>query len=392
MNQNFLELCETIQCGLNQKTYTKPLSDEKAFYRLMYENGVAAIIHHALDIKNVSKPFFDSTQKVFYAFIKRDQAQLELKKRLIEIFNTNQIIHIFLKGIELKSLYPETYMRGMGDIDILIESKDLEKVHQVFSDYKIQCTSRSKQHDVFETREGLVIEIHPMLYKDFNTKYEPLFQNPWQYAYPFEQYQYQFEHEFEVIYLLYHLAKHMDSSGIGLRSVLDIGLYVKAYEKDMRIDRLKELLSQVDMTTFYQSVLYLNHVYFQFEYNDSFHLEAPLDDKTIEQAAIYLTTSGIHGLGNDFNSFEARAASYKMKKKSKLHMILDILFPEFEQMKGMYPRLLKIKILLPVAWMLRWFKLIFLKGRSSLRKVRKLKVKDQKVQETEELFIKLGLK
>ena len=392
MNEIVTELCLLVQYGLKNKVYQTKFKDETALYKHIYEHGVAAIAFLAIDKNVVSNAFFEHLQKVFYAFVKRDQQQLDLKNTLEAIFNKAEIDYVFLKGIKLKEIYPETFMRGMGDIDVLIREKDLDNVHKQFKMHEITCMSRSKQHDVFKTKTGLMIEIHPTLYKDFNTKYEVLFSHPFQYATHIKENQYTLSVEYELVYLLYHLAKHLDSSGIGLRSLLDIGLYVKTYEDHIRIETLNDLLNQVDMHRFYQSIMQLNQLYFGFEYKKDLHLKNPLDPNTLDAFTTYMISSGIHGLGEKFNAFEARAASYQMHEKNMFKWIIDLMFPNYETMKGMYPSLLKLKFLLPIAWLKRFFNLIFIKRKSTLKKLKKLRLKKQKVNESEQLFIEIGLK
>ena len=392
MHQNLEQVLSITQCALNRTKYDLPITDEQAFYRMVYDNGLAAIAFSALNPSLVSSHIYDRLKKVFYAFVKRDQEQLDLKEKLINIFNRNHIDFVFLKGIELKKIYPESYMRGMGDIDILIKSNQLQDTHKALESMGITCKSRSKQHDVFESKEGLMIEIHPTLYKDFNEKFEKVFNNAWDYSIQQENRRYQFSHEFEVVYLLYHLAKHLDSSGIGLRSVLDIGLYIKTYEQKMDDNHLDELLTKSDMHQFYVCMVELNRKLFGFEYHKTINQGHSIEQEVLDKLTDYIVKSGVHGLGKEFNPFEARAASYQMKNKSKTKMIFDIIFPSFEHMKGMYPNLLKVPIFLPLAWGIRWFKLLFRKRKSSIRKIKKLNIENDRIEAHKELFEKIGLK
>jgi hypothetical protein len=146
------------------------------------------------------------------------------------------------------------------------------------------------------------------------------------------------------------------------------------------------------MHRFYQSIMQLNQLYFGFEYKKDLHLKNPLDPNTLDAFTTYMISSGIHGLGEKFNAFEARAASYQMHEKNMFKWIIDLMFPNYETMKGMYPSLLKLKFLLPIAWLKRFFNLIFIKRKSTLKKLKKLRLKKQKVNESEQLFIEIGLK
>jgi hypothetical protein len=392
MNETILEVLKVTTCALNHQTYDKSLTDERAFYMLALENGLSALVHKGLNQKLISDKLKQMLQRNFYDYVARDTKQQLAVKRLDDILNEHQIDHIFLKGTMLKKLYPETYLRGMGDIDILVKAHEMKHVHEVFKKEKIICTSRSKQHDVFQTEDELLVEIHPMLYKDFNKKYEHLFSDPWKYAKLEKNHLYIFEHEFEIVYLLYHLAKHMDSSGIGLRSVLDIGIYFKAYEAKMNEEVLKSYLLDTEMLKFFSTMIEVNQRYFGFDFKLNLTNLDSMDEKLFNELTDYLVRSGIHGQGRDFNPFEARMASYELHEKSRFRMIINLIFPSYDSVKAMYPYVAKARILIIFGWIQRWIKLIFRKTKSTLKKIGKLFVKKDSVNKSKELFEKIGLK
>ncbi|MDR4969216.1 MAG: nucleotidyltransferase family protein, partial [Acholeplasmataceae bacterium] len=306
MDNRIDQLLEVVKYGLNQKAYHEPIIDDRVFYVMAVENGLCGIVYSALDQKVVSKQLHQKLEHSFYGYVSRDAKQIKAIEEIDQILNENKIDHIFLKGSKLKKLYPESYMRAMGDIDLLIKDHDLEKTHQVLKEHQIKNISRSRQHDIFEFPNKIIFEVHPILYKAFNDKYSNLFENPWEYSIKVHQHLYKFTHEFEMAYLTYHLAKHMDSSGIGIRSILDLGIYLNAYEKDIDEALLDQYLEQSNMKLFYKSMIELNRRYFDFNYNYSLHQQQVLDENTFREMTLYLIQSGIHGTGKDFNAFTSR--------------------------------------------------------------------------------------
>jgi len=392
MNETILEVLKVTTCALNHQTYDKPLTDERAFYMLSLENGLSALVHKGLNPSLISDKLKQMLQRNFYDYVARDTKQGLAVQRIDEILNKHQVDHIFLKGTMLKKLYPETYLRGMGDIDILVKSHEMKHVHEIFKNEKIFCTSRSKQHDVFQTEDELLIEIHPMLYKDFNKKYEHLFSDPWKHTQLISKNLYRFHHEFEIVYLLYHLAKHMDSSGIGLRSVLDIGIYLQAFEQKMNEDVLKDYLMDTKMLKFFSTMVAVNQRYFGFEYQLDMLKQETMEDTLYFELTDYLVRSGIHGQGREFNPFEARMASYELQEKSRFRMVIDIIFPPYDTMKSIYPYVGKVRILIIFGWIQRWLKLLFKKTKSTFNKIGKLFVNKDSVGKNKDLFEKIGLK
>ena len=55
--------------------------------------------------------------QAFGAFVSKDIQQQAIIADLKRLFNTSNQTCI-LEGSHLKALYPESYMRGMGDIDM----------------------------------------------------------------------------------------------------------------------------------------------------------------------------------------------------------------------------------------------------------------------------------
>ena len=392
MKETIQELFRAVKCSLKQEKYIEPITNEKAFYIMSLENGLSGIIYSAIDKYRVSELFHKRLERNFYDYVSRDIKQVEAINYIDQILNEKKIKHIFLKGSRLKFIYPESYMRAMGDIDILVHEDQMKEVHELFKSKDIICISRSKQHDVFEMVNKLVIEIHPFLYKDFNPKYKELLSDVWKYTKHMSDSRYEFTHEFEIIYLLYHLAKHLDSSGIGLRSVLDIGIYLSRFEASMDEKLLIQYIESADMKKFYQSMVTINKECFGLVFQMDINNQYVMDQDTLDEVVEYLAISGVHGIGRDFNVFQSRLASEEIKNRSKFRFIISLIFPDYESMCGMYPYIRKAKILIVFGWVSRWFKLLFLKTKSSFRKLKSLKVKKEDLEKSKEIFSKLGLK
>ncbi|MCK9493138.1 MAG: hypothetical protein M0Q00_02085, partial [Acholeplasmataceae bacterium] len=111
-----------------------------------------------------------------------------------------------------------------------------------------------------------------------------------------------------------------------------------------------------------------------------------LNEQAYTNLLNYLITSGIHGKGVDFNAMAPRTVH-----ESKVKVLLRVLLPNWDNMKMMYPWLKYIPILLPIAYLLRWFKLVFLRTKNSFRKLSKLSKSKQDKEELKKLFNELGL-
>lgn len=382
-------LFEAAKRGIKQQPIDLEIKDEAAFFKAVVSSGLSGVIFPYLDPKMYSDKLNQKANGVLYQFIEKDQKQQALIESLRKRFTAHQIDFIFLKGTKLKSLYPQTYMRGMGDVDVLVRS-DLDVIKQLFSKEHIQLVSRTLAHDHYHTQEGLLIEIHPSIHNDFNPKYQTYFKEAWHHATPVSAHEYTLEPTFELVYLLYHLAKHIESSGIGIRSLLDIGIYRINY--DSRIDDrvLTETLEKLNMTQFYNIVMTLNKRYFDLEvYPITKGFE--LSESSTQKMTDYFLTSGIHGKGESFNAMAPRLAASKNKRKSKYKVLLRIAFPKMRDARGMYPVLYKHPYLYPVMMFHRNFQLIFFKRKSSIKKLHDLNESDVYRKDIEALFEEMGI-
>lgn len=388
MNQTFLEVQRALFAALHHRDFDHVIEDSKAFYIMTMENGLSGLIFSVLDKDRTHPELFQRLQRNHYDYIARDVKQIEAIKTIDQLLNQHHIDHLFMKGSILKFIYPETYMRAMGDIDVLIKEGTLQQVHELFKELNIVCTSHSKQHDVFEMPNGVVCEVHPMLYKPFNDHYQ-MIGEVWNHVHLEEEHRYRMNPEFELIYLMYHLAKHMEAGGIGLRSILDIGLYTKKYEDIIDEQRFNEFVQRMNMQTFMHTMLAFSEK--AFGIRTKLTNDILLDDETYEELINYLSVSGIHGIGRKHNAMASRVVTYKRKKQSRFKVWMDILFPNLETMIGIYPWLKRAKILLPIAWFIRWIKIMVKRPKQSLKKVKQLQIDDEVIIKRQTFFEKIGL-
>ena len=75
--------------------------------------------------------------------------------------------------------------------------------------------------------------------------------------------------------------------------------------------------------------------------------------------------SGVHGYGIEHNPLNNVFAGDNNQKTSKLKSILRLIFPSYQTIRYKYPKMLRNKIFLPIAWIRRIINVI-------LRKTKKM--------------------
>ncbi|HCB66800.1 MAG TPA: hypothetical protein DEP70_04475, partial [Acholeplasmataceae bacterium] len=119
MNPTLIELFQVTTCALNKQIYQGAISNDKEFYFKTVENGLSGLVFSALNKDQITKQLFEHLQKDTMLYILKDTLQLEAIENINKMLTEAEVKHLFLKGSRLKKIYPETYMRAMGDIDLL---------------------------------------------------------------------------------------------------------------------------------------------------------------------------------------------------------------------------------------------------------------------------------
>ncbi len=387
MNTHHKQLFKAVQCALEATPFLETIIDQKTFFKLARENGVSGMLYPVFKDSDISAVFKEALYKDYLAYHRQDILQEDVVNTLTELFNTKAISHIFLKGVHLKKLYPEPYMRSMGDIDLLVKVLDYKTARQHLSAHAFTLWAESEQHSNFTHESNIEVELHPKLTRDFNPQIARFLKDPWSHSTQASKQTYTLELEFELIYLLVHTKRHMEDSGIGLRTILDVGLFLKHYINVLSKETIDAYLDETNLSKFFNTLVYLNEHYFGLITFSN----TPLKEETTLAITEFILKSGVHGHGASFNPFLSRFSSKRRQGKGRIIVVLAILFPSFTSMKGMYPWLKFLPFLYPLTWLIRWIKLVFLKTRRTFRKIKKLFISDTTIETTKELFKEIGL-
>ena len=204
---------------------------------LSEKHSLAALTYSALS-RLEKKPDGETAEKWEHAYrvgvhadIQQEFAWEEIKER----FSKEGIKLLPLKGILLKSLYPEPAFRSMGDLDILYEEKDFEKIKALMreSGYEYRKESAGSNHQIFFRPPVTTVELHRTLLNE-TSPFAEYYKDVWRRALPTaEPFVCELSREDEYIFLLIHGHKHFSGAGSGVRTILDFWLYLKRYGKEL---------------------------------------------------------------------------------------------------------------------------------------------------------------
>lgn len=187
--------------------------------------------------------------------------------KLHEILSSSKIPYVILKGNVSASYYPDPMLRAMGDVDFLIEKKDIGKVDLLLRKNGFEAQQSNHECERAYHKGISIWELHwevngvpggevgktiHIYLKDMIEKAEPATLTNGEYLSPTP-----FHHG---LVMLLHVARHMITGGIGLRHLCDWAVFI-----DRIGDKFPELfedkLKNIGLWRFAQLLTQLSVVY-----------------------------------------------------------------------------------------------------------------------------------
>lgn len=238
-------------------------ADFDTLYKVSIDNGLSAITAFALKKAGYQSKEFNTA----YAKAQRKSILFDNEYHLLcEKLENAEIRYLPLKGILLKQIYPSPHLREMADIDILFDGSP-EKMKSVMQQSGYSCIQYGKaNHDVYQKAHYFCVEMHRSLVDGslFPTLYEYFEKLSYAYA-DNSAFRMQMTKEQMYLHLIAHAYIHDTLAGTGLRTLLDIHLYLKAYSDRMDMDGIRRELESVGLSEYESSLRNLSQKILQYD-------------------------------------------------------------------------------------------------------------------------------
>ncbi len=273
-----------------------------------------------------------------------DQNQLYEIGRIRACFLENGIDFMPLKGCLLKGLYPQTDMRPMGDADILIKMDQYDTIRPLMEQLGYEAVLESDHELVWEKKGALYLELHKRLIPSYNKDYYAYFGDGWKLARKTDTTEYTMGDEDQFIYLFTHYAKHYRDSGIGIRHLVDLYMYLRA-KPQMDWTYVERELDQLQLLPFCRNTLATMDVWFK----------GAADTEMTDFITDRIFGSGSFGTReNALLSEGLKSSKSGTKEQVQTRKRLAMIFPSAAVLTPKYPILGKCPWLLPFMWLHRW--------------------------------------
>lgn len=284
---------------------------------------------------------------------------------IINVFESENIDYYVLKGIILADLYPHPEYRHSCDIDIHIDESQLEKSMTAFKNigYTYKLGHNSESDHKFYTPENYMIELHIQLFSEFYEKHKNIFDKI-----NLRSQKYAVYHNISgiqirtiacnefFIYLICHIVKHFIGSGLDIRQLMDLSIYLNKYGDTLNFDYIFDIMQQIDIKECMLSFMYICRNFLGMK-------ELPLDIPEFDEPVIdvllydiiekklnYDPTKSFSE--NNYDKMYGRVLYYGDQK----NILLNMIFPNIKLLNSQYKYTKKYKFLLPVAWIHRLLK------------------------------------
>ena len=314
------------------------------FYKLSKYHSLRAMLYQAVTATKaqVDPEQVKKLEEYYLTNVRKSALFDKERKELFNYLNEHEIDYLPLKGIILKDYYPDPYIREFADNDILFKGGD-ELIKEFFTkrDYEVELFKKSN-HDVYLKKPFFNFEMHRALFAEMedNEKFVSYYQNPFEITLVKEGHEHYLKDEDFYIYFTAHTYKHYRNSGCGIRTLVDYYLFLKKTNLDF--DYINQELAKLDLLDFSNQMINLSKKAFE---------EEPLTNEE-EEMLLYIASSGTYG------TLE-HSVEKGVKKKGKFGYTMSRLFPPYSFYKSAYPWAYKCPILIPIAWLCRFFRILF---------------------------------
>lgn len=351
INKLCADYCISVIRAVMQETAADPIPEGltlEEIYEFAQLHNVEALLYYGLCQldPDFTTDLWKHWENRVCMLLTQGVVQLADRDELFTVLTDAGIPLLPVKGSWLKEQYPNMEYRQMADLDMLIPRDRAEEAKKIMLSlgYETEAFEDAPNHAGYLKPPYTEVELHiSLLIEDKEGYYDDV----WDRVHPVEGYPclYRFSPEDEYIFYILHQNKHLEDTGIGIRSFLD-SVVMRSVYPDMDRDYLHRELSSLGLWETARKIEELADHWFV--------TGQPLPEE-LQDMADYTLSAGSYG--NIDN--RSRKRMEKLKEKYKNPVILAIAYwiiricRPYDEMCHSYPILKKLPFLLPVYWIIR---------------------------------------
>jgi hypothetical protein len=317
----------------------------RELFKLAKHHNLLCVCHCVMNNSKsdtIPNDFSNAVKNKFFDSVYLYECQKNTIKDVEDILSASQTRYILFKGIRLREIYPVAESRTMGDIDVLIDKENRDKVKALLINAGFDCTEENGPVYNYR-RDGVLLEVHTHIISEFgDDAFTDAFENS-----TFQGMAGTLDDSYHTAYLIAHTAHHFKFYGAGIRHVLDLA-FIQS-KRNVDINRVFEILKPLSLDTFAKVILTV--CYRWFNVGQDFGVDT---DKTMD----YLCKCGVFGsMQENTGAIVTRKDMEQAGDSSSFKVKLRLAFPSYEKMKNInYIKFIDGRPwLTPYAWCYRFF-------------------------------------
>lgn len=293
--------------------------------------------------------------------------RIEAYNHFIKVLTDNNIRHLIVKGAVLRNIYPVKELRTSGDTDAVIHKDDYDRCAQILLNSGFELDQDTGDElDMYYNEQYFEINRY---FESINDETKNFFENPFdEKLSACDGFTYTLYPVYHLVYVLYHILKHIKHGGAGVRMLLDICVLINTYDIDIK--EFLNIMSDLKLEKSAKTILSICKKLFNLKIELDYTVENDIEEKIIDT----IISGGVFGYENG-NLGTVRLAGAINNKHSKLDSI-KAFFGMFviskEYLMKFYPYARKYKLFLPIAYFNRLFDAVFKRGKQNMRNVQSM--------------------
>ena len=204
------------------------------------EANFQAVIPLAFDgtagIKGISKDIYKKFKNHTVAVMLNNDKVIKGQWELTDLLEKNNVKYAILKGLSVARYYPKPELRTLGDVDFLVSKDDFDSTKQLLIDngYDLIKEEMNHFHCAFK-KNDVIFELHFEMSEFPNTELCNNLRKELEKATKCTDTAVCLNNEFsaldelfQAVSLLLHTERHISKDGIGLRQLIDFGMFIDA--------------------------------------------------------------------------------------------------------------------------------------------------------------------
>ena len=370
---------ESLHGNPKDEPYDYSNTDWEEAIKLAAGTGMLGIIFKRLktlsaEYDTLKRPLSGIEMSVFSMGI-AEAKKKNILKDILKTAREENVPVLLFKGIVLSSLYPEPSMRFSSDTDMYIDESERQRMVDILVRMGYEYDSEDSNENVVKYRlpKRHYIELHSKLWSFVKgTKIDMLERmklTEKRVHGTFDGVECDtIDYAEQLIFLMFHLYKHLMFEHATIRFVTDIMLFFYAHYQEMNLPLLRDRMAFLEYWDFFSTLYEISVRYLGFERLPEMEAldPAPYDDLAAEAAINEFMLLN----RDDFDEQNLFQLTYNMMpyltgdnsekdKLSKREKRVKYLFPGVKDFPEEYGYVKKCPILLPVGWIHRIVKYAF---------------------------------